>query len=109
MTTKLEQEIAELKELITVQKPKKNGSWTKYIGTAITILVLGSGLVGSWTTLRAQSEVHQQEIVKLQDKTDAAEQRIRELELKNAGDTQRLIAIQKAIDEINKKLDDLRP
>jgi len=109
MTTKIEQEIESLKHLIADQnKARKNSNyWMKYIGPAITILVLGSGLVGSWTSLNAQSVAHQQEIQELKEKDTAKDRRIRDLELKNAGDTQILKEIQKDISEINKKLDKL--
>ena len=110
MSEHLEKEIEDLKKVIEdfIKRPVVRPGWSKHLGTMISIMVLGSGIVATWTTLKVNLSEAQSEISALERKVNEAENRVRQIELKDAGDTQILNNIEEQVKQINKKLDEMR-
>jgi uncharacterized membrane protein (DUF106 family) len=110
--SELEKELKELKEaveaLAKTESPRPN-LLLKYMSPILAVVVLAAGIVATWTTLKADVTAAKDNITTLEQKVDANETRVREIELKDAGDTQILKNIERDVGDIKTKLDELSP
>jgi len=79
---------------------KKTNGWFKYLGTAITIVVLSAGIITSWATNNAALDELQRNQVKIEERIKNAEDKIHEIELKAVADSSILQSVKEDIAEI---------
>ncbi len=78
------------------------------IGPMITIAVLVCGLATSWGVTRTSLDVMKQQIVKVELQIDKHEDKIREIQIQQAGTSEVLKNIQSSLEEIKEDLRILR-
>jgi septal ring factor EnvC (AmiA/AmiB activator) len=78
------------------------------IGPMITIAVLVCGLATSWGVTRTSLDVMKQQIVKVELQIDKHEDKIREIQIQQAGTNEVLKNIQSSLEEIKEDLRILR-
>ena len=101
MTAEELKELKELKESLAPPKPW----WAKNIGTVITILVLGSGVVASYAKSSANVEQLGDKIVKIEQVQDKHSTEIENVKLKAVGDSSDIRHIKEAVDSMGEQLD----
>jgi len=70
--------------------------WTKHIPWIITVLVLGAGIVASWSVTRSELQAAQEDIEKL----EKVKEKVYEIELKAAAESSDLQALKDDVKEI---------
>ena len=78
------------------------------IGPTITIVVLVCGLATSWGVTRTSLDVMKQQIIKVELQIDKHEDKIREIQIQQAGTNEVLKNIQSSLEEIKEDLRILR-
>jgi len=78
------------------------------IGPMITIAVLVCGLATSWGVTKTSLDVMKQQIVKVELQIDKHEDKIREIQIQQAGTNEVLKNIQSSLEEIKEDLRILR-
>ena len=78
------------------------------IGPMITIAVLVCGLATSWGVTRTSLDVMKKQIVKVELQIDKHEDKIREIQIQQAGTSEVLKNIQSSLEEIKEDLRILR-
>lgn len=83
-------------------------TWLEAHSTLMGLLVLASGLAGQWYWLRLKVDDILQWRKDMQRKVDEIEKDVQTMRVETAVERQRLTDVGQKVDEVNRKLDDLR-
>lgn len=94
---------AEVKEM--QKAPKRD--WTRLIGVAVTLLVLGAGIITSWASTSAAVEGLQKQQTRIEKRQDKVDVSLHDVQLKAVSEATDLKSVKEDVSEIKKDVKEL--